>query len=49
MAGVKYILDQLIQAPEVSKREHLGQQICLNSTPTLELEYVKYIQNIIKF
>ena len=38
VAGVKYILDQLLQAPEVPKWEHLGQPIHLNSTPKLELE-----------
>jgi len=38
VAGLKYILDQLLQAPEVPKWEHLGQQICLNSTPNLDLE-----------
>ena len=38
VAGVKYILDQLLQAPEVPKWEHLGQPIYLNSTQKLELE-----------
>ena len=38
VAGVKYILDQLLQAPEVPKWEHFGQPIYLNSTPKLELE-----------
>ena len=38
MAGVKYILDQLLQAPEVPKWEHFGQPIYLNSSPKLELE-----------
>ena len=45
VAGVKYILDQLLQAPEVPKWEHLGQQICLNSTPNLELELAFFSTN----
>ena len=38
MAGVKHMIEQLLQAPKVPKSRHLGQPIYLNSTPKLALE-----------
>ena len=38
MAGVKHMIEQLLQAPKVPKSRHLGRPIYLNSTPKLELE-----------
>ena len=38
VAGVKHMIEQLLQAPKVPKSRHLGQPIYLNSTPKLALE-----------